>query len=124
MGDLQGHVLVLNFFATWCGPCQQELPHLQAIWDEFQSNGDFRMLVVACRESDDVVNAFRQKHGFTFPIASDQDRGVYSKFASQYIPRTYLISRQGAIVYQSAGYYEQELVKLKKLIRKELAKAK
>ena len=120
--DLRGHVIVLNFFATWCGPCQLELPHLQAIWDEFQGNGDFRMLVVGREESDDIVKAFQTKHGFTFPMASDPDRSVYDKFAAQSIPRTYLISRQGTIIYQSTGYYEREVARLRKLLRKELAK--
>jgi peroxiredoxin len=120
--DLRGKVIVLSFFATWCGPCQKELPQLQAIWDEFHNDSDFRMLVVGREESDDSVKTYRQKHGFSFPLASDRDKSVYAKFASQYIPRTYLISREGTIVYQSAGYYEAETAKLKNLLRRELAK--
>jgi peroxiredoxin len=120
--DLRGKVIVLNFFATWCGPCQSELPHLQAIWDEFGSDGDFRMLVVGRHESDDVVKAFQHEHGFTFPVASDPDASVCNKFASQYIPRTYLISRQGAIIYEWTGSYEADVSKLTKLLGKELAK--
>ena len=120
--DLRGRVTVLNFFATWCGPCQKELPNLQAIWDEFRGNRDFRMLVVGREESEDVVKAFQQKHGFTFPMASDPDRSIYNEFASGGIPRTYLISRQGTIVYQWTGHYEAEVSKLRKLLSKELAK--
>ena len=120
--DLRGHVVVLNFFATWCGPCQMELPQLQAIWDEFRSSGDFRMLGWGREESDDAVKAFQQKHGFTFPMASDPKMPIYNKFAANHIPRTYLISRKGTIVYQWAGHYEAEIAKLRKLIGKELAK--
>ena len=120
--DLRGRVIVLNFFATWCGPCQMELPHLQTIWDEFRSNGDFRMLVVGREESDRAVKDFRRKRGFTFPMAADPHRLTYNKFASQSIPRTYLISRQGTIVYQWTGHYEVEIARLRKLIQKELAK--
>jgi peroxiredoxin len=122
--DLRGRVIVLNFFATWCGPCQMELPHLQAIWNEFRNNDDFRMLVVGREESDDSVKAFQQEHGFTFPMASDQDASIYNKFASQSIPRTYLISRQGTILYQWTGGYEEEIPKLKRLVSKELGKKK
>jgi peroxiredoxin len=122
LADLHGRVIVLNFFATWCGPCQMELPHLQALWDEFRGNGDFRMLVVGSKESDRSVKAFRQEHGFSFPMAADPGRSAYHKFATQYIPRTYLVSRQGTIVYQWTGHYEAEIAKLRKLLRKELAK--
>jgi len=120
--DLSGRVIVLNFFATWCGPCRMELPHLQAIWDEFRDNDEFRMLVVGQGESDASLNAFRREHGFTFPMASDPDKSTYAKFASTYIPRTYLISSEGTIIYQWTGFYEEEIPKLKKLLSKELAK--
>jgi peroxiredoxin len=120
--NLRGKVIVLNFFATWCGPCQMELPGLQAVWDEFRNDDDFRMLVIGREESEASVRAFQQEHGFTFPLASDPDRSVYDKFASQSIPRTYLISRQGTIVHQSTGFYEAEISRLKKLLRKELEK--
>ena len=52
LSDLRGQVMVLNFFATWCGPCQDELPHLETIWNEFQNNNHFRMLVVGREESE------------------------------------------------------------------------
>jgi peroxiredoxin len=122
--ELRGQVIVLNFFATWCGPCEMELPHLQAIWNEFRNDGDFRMLVVGREETDDSVKAFQREHGFTFPMASDQDTSIFNKFASQSIPRTYLISRQGTIIYQCTGYSEEEISKLKQLLSKELAKTK
>ena len=120
--DLRGKVIVLNFFATWCGPCQMELPHLQAVWDEFRNDDDFRMLVVGREESEDSVRAFQQKHGFTFPLAADPENSVYNKFASQYIPRTYLVSRQGTIVHEFTGYYEVEISRLETLLKRELEK--
>ncbi|NLE40012.1 MAG: TlpA family protein disulfide reductase, partial [Pirellulaceae bacterium] len=120
--DMRGRVLVVNFFGTRCGPCKKELPHLQAIWDEFQTNDDFRMIVIGREESDDDLQAFGREQGFTFPMASDQDALVYHAFASNYIPRTFLISRDGTIVYQWTGHYDEEISKLRKLLRKELAK--
>lgn len=81
------------------------------------------MLVIGREESNDSLKAFKQKNGFTFPMASDPDRSVFSKFATQAIPRTYLLSRDGTIIYQCTGCYEDvEIPKLKKLINKELAK--
>jgi peroxiredoxin len=122
LADQRGHVVLLNFFATWCGPCQEELPHLQNIWNEFRTNQAFSMLVIGREETTEKVAAFRTKHGFTFPLAADPDRSVYGRFASERIHRTYLISREGAILYQCTGYYETELAKLKALIKAELKK--
>lgn len=115
-------LIVLNFFATWCGPCQMELPQLETLWNEFKSSGDFRMLVVGREETDDVLRTFREKRGLTFPMASDPHGAAYGKFAAKYIPRTFLISRQGTIVHEWTGNYETEVAKLRKLLHRELAK--
>jgi peroxiredoxin len=118
--DLRGQVIVLNFFATWCGPCRSELPHLQAVWNEFRKHDNFQMLVVGRGESDDTLRAFQQEHEFTFPMASDPDASAFDRFASQSIPRTYLISCHGTIAHEWTGAYEEEIPKLKRLLRKEL----
>ncbi len=120
--ELRGRVIVINFFATWCGPCNMELPQLQALWDEFRGNGDFRMLVAGREETDDTLKTFRQERGLTFPMAPDPHGAAYSKFATKYIPRTFLISPQGTIIYEWTGNHEDEIPKLRKLIRKELTK--
>ncbi|HEX5471258.1 MAG TPA: TlpA disulfide reductase family protein, partial [Lacipirellulaceae bacterium] len=122
--DLRGNMVVLNFFATWCGPCQMELPHLQSIWEEFGSDSHFRMLIVGREETDDTVRAFQHKNGFTFPMAADPKGSVYKKFATEYIPRTYLISADGTIAFETTGFYEPELARLKKLITRQLAKTR
>ncbi len=82
LNESRGNVVVLNFFATWCGPCQMELPHLQSLWNEFRNDNHFRMLVVGREETDDGVRAFQQKDGFTFPMAADPTSDVYNKFCS------------------------------------------
>ncbi len=119
--ELRGRVIVLNFFATWCGPCQMELPQLETVWDEFKSNRDFRMLVVGRKETDDAVRTFRKKRGLTFPMASDPHGAICGKFATNYIPRTFLISRQGTIIHEWTGNHETEVSNLRKLLRRELA---
>jgi peroxiredoxin len=120
LSEQRGRLVLFNFFATWCGPCQQELPHLNRIWGEFRTNDAFSMLVIAREESVETVTGFRAKKGYQFPLAADPDGAVYNRFAQERIPRTYLISRDGTILYQCTGYYESELAKVRKLVREQL----
>jgi peroxiredoxin len=124
LSELRGKVVCLNFFATWCGPCRGELPHLQEMWEELHDNEDFTMLIVSREESQETVTSFKSEQRFTFPMACDPDRSAFNQFATEGIPRTYLISRDGTILYQSTGYfeglYEQELARLKHLVDQQL----
>jgi peroxiredoxin len=124
LGDLRGRVVLLNFFATWCGPCRMELPELQEIWNEYRSHDDFEMFVIGREESAETVRAFNDEHGFTFPMASDPDRSAYSHFATESIPRTYVISRDGKIVYEVTGYYPGEIATLKNVLNQEVGARK
>ena len=120
LDDLRGKVVLVNFFATWCGPCLQELPHVQKLWDDNGDNGDFALIVIGREETNDSVMAFQSQHGYTFPMASDPERSVYSLYAKELIPRTYLVSRDGKICFASTGFYEEDLAKLEKELAKQL----
>jgi peroxiredoxin len=67
---------------------------------------------------------FQKKNNYTFPMATDPKRDVYGKFATAYIPRTYLVNKEGRIVYQSVGFAEPEFKKLLKAIKKECRPAR
>jgi peroxiredoxin len=122
LADLRGRVILVNFFATWCDPCRLELPQLQRLWEEFRGNDDFCMIAVGREESPETVKKFQEEQGLGFPVAADPDGSAFAAFATERIPRTYLIDRKGMIVYQCTGYYEEEMSKLQTLIRRELEK--
>ncbi|RMG36877.1 MAG: TlpA family protein disulfide reductase [Planctomycetota bacterium] len=94
-----GNVVVIVFFATWCGPCRMELPHIERIWAANKRHEHFRLLVIGREESAETVRSFRDKQGFSFPVAADPDRAVYSLFAKELIPRTLVVAPDGRIVY-------------------------
>ncbi len=117
-------VTLINFFATWCGPCKNELPHIERMWAANKSNEHFRMLVIGREETTESVREYRDQNGFSFPIAADPDRSVYSLFARESIPRTLVVSPDGGIVYSKAGFAEDDLIELKKVLQQQLANVK
>ena len=119
--DASGDVVLINFFATWCGPCLVELPHIGQIWADRGDDPNFHLLVIGREETDESVVEFRNSNDFFFPIAADPDRDVYSLFASEYIPRTLVVSPQGVIVYSKVGFVDGDLEELNAVLDEQLA---
>lgn len=119
-----GKVVLINFFATWCGPCLLELPHIERIWAANKDDKHFRLLVIGREETTDTVRPFREQKGYSFPIAADPGREVYSLFAKGLIPRTLIVSPAGRIVYSKAGFNETDLDELNLVLREQLASFK
>lgn len=120
--DFANRVVVLNFFATWCGPCMSEMPHVQKeLWEPLKAKG--LVLVALGREhSVEEVKAFQEKKGFTFMFAADPKREVFAKFATQGIPRCVVIGKDGIIKYQTLGFAENDFPNLVKAVEAELQK--
>ncbi len=117
ISDLKGKVVLINFFATWCGPCKIELPKIQSeIWNRHGNNPKFAMLTFGREHSRQEVEKFKVSNGFLFPFYPDSKRGVYGKFATQSIPRSVLINEEGKIIFLSEGFEEGHFNELVKLI--------
>lgn len=104
---LRGKIVLLNFFATWCGPCLSELPHVEEIFQAYRDRDDFALLVIGREETDATVTEFKIAREFSFPVSADTDRSVYGLFAKELIPRTYLVAKDGTICFASTGYSEE-----------------
>lgn len=124
ISDYKGKLILINLFATWCPPCNEELPFVQSqIWDKHKDNPGFAFFVFGREEGWDKLTPFKEKKGFTFPILPDLDRNIFKLFATQSIPRNFLIDETGKIIYQSIGFTEKEFEEMVKLIDEHLDKS-
>jgi len=121
ISEYKGKIVLINFFATWCVPCRKELPLVQEqIWNKHKDNPKFAMLTFGREQSWDEVLKFGKDLNFSFPLLPDLKRKVFGLFASEGIPRSFLIDENGKIIYLSLGFEEGHFTELKNLIDSKL----
>ncbi len=120
--QLEGKVLLINFFATWCGPCRAEMPHLEALFKKTKHR-DFAMIAIGREHSAKDLLAFKHEHTLTLPLAPDPQRKIYSLFAEKYIPRNIVIGKDRRVKWHAVGYDEKTFAEMQSVIKRELARA-
>lgn len=97
LADFLDKPLLLNFSGTWCGPCQQEFPELEALHTTYA--GQYNLLVVCVGDSDEAVDSFFSQNGYTFPVVNDVDGAIAALFgAGAFVPQSFIIDTGGVVV--------------------------
>lgn len=103
LGEFRGQVVMINFWATWCSPCRQEIPHLNRLQDRYRKAG-FSLLGINIDDQPRVAREMMQKLGVVFPVLFDTDKRVSRLYDVGAMPSTLLIDRDGRVRYIHLGY--------------------
>lgn len=101
--EQRGQVVMVNFWATWCGPCRQEMPHLNRLYDKYRSSG-FVLLGVNIDDDPRAAADLATKLGVRFPVLLDTDKKVSRVYDMSAMPATLLIDRDGRVRHIHRGY--------------------
>jgi thiol-disulfide isomerase/thioredoxin len=102
LSSYKGKLVFLNFWATWCGPCNIELPAITALYNKLKAKG-LVVVGVDLAEKKDTVSTFVQKKGLPYPILLDASGAVGAQYGTASIPTTYIIDRNGRILGRKIG---------------------
>jgi thiol-disulfide isomerase/thioredoxin len=103
LDELEGQVVMINFWATWCVPCREEMPHLEALYQRYSSLG-FTLLGVNVEDDKQGAEKFLKSTPVSFPILYDPESKVSGLYKVQAMPTTVLVARDGTMRFIHHGY--------------------
>ncbi len=120
LSEFRGDVVMINFWATWCGPCRQEMPLLDDLYGRYQRVG-FSLLGVNIDDDSRRAMKMVQELGISFPVLFDENKEVSKLYAVEAMPVTILVDREGRVRHvhhgYKPGYEEKYLTEIRSLLR-------
>lgn len=110
LSSLRGSVVVLNVWASWCTPCREEAPDLEAAWKAYRDRG-VAFLGVNERDNKAAAQSFVREVGITYPSVFDPDGRIAFLYGFVGLPTTYVIDAEGRIVYRFTGYLQGSILR-------------
>jgi thiol-disulfide isomerase/thioredoxin len=114
LADFKGKVVALNFWATWCGPCVAEMPHLQKVIDKYKNDPDVVFLAISIDDNRAAVRPFLEKNGYKMTVAYDNDAARNLEVTGA--PTTIIIDRNGLIQFKDVGFGDDGQLYVDRLI--------
>ncbi|MBO1514725.1 thiol-disulfide oxidoreductase ResA [Metabacillus bambusae] len=110
LSDYKGKGVFLNFWGTWCEPCEREMPYMDNQYEYYKTQG-VEVLAVNIAESNVAVQSFVDKHDLSFPVVLDKDRQVLNAYGVGPLPTTFLINPEGEVVHITSGSLTERMVR-------------
>jgi peroxiredoxin len=108
LSSFKGKTVLINFWATWCGPCVGEMPLLQEVFSEYSSKG-LVLLGINSGESASKVSSFLQRYQYNFPVLIDNNNEINMIYNIKYLPTTLLLDKDGMIIQSKVGPFENKV---------------
>jgi cytochrome c biogenesis protein CcmG, thiol:disulfide interchange protein DsbE len=121
LAGMNGKVVLVDFWATWCGPCKESFPKLQELYVKYHASG-LQIVGVSEDDENDGILDFGKNNGTTFPLVWDKDKTVSGKYgfgdpSTAKMPSSFILDRKGAVRYVHRGYHDGEEVEIEKQIK-------
>lgn len=121
LSEYRGKTVFLNFWATWCGPCQSEMPEIQSLYESYGSNGEDLIVLGVANPSSaenpravdgsiDEVSGFLSDNGYTFPVVMDTTGDVLSAYGISAFPTTFMIDTEGNVFGYVTGQLTADMM--------------
>jgi thiol-disulfide isomerase/thioredoxin len=101
--EYYGKVLFVNFWATWCPPCKEEMPSIEALYREMSSSDNFRMVTILYKDSPSSAHEYMKSQGYTFPVYVDTEGKTARQYGVTGVPETYIVDKKGNLVKRFIG---------------------
>jgi DsbE subfamily thiol:disulfide oxidoreductase len=114
--DYSGKVVLVNFWASWCPPCRQEQPRLEALWTQLKGTGDVAFIGIDYKDQSKPAQGFLSRFHVTYPSVSDPSGDLGSQFGLSFMPSTFLVDSHGQMRYRLTGDVATTSANLRMLI--------
>jgi peroxiredoxin len=108
LADLRGKKVLINFWATWCPPCREEMPDIQQVSNDY--GGNFVVLAISRDDGPEQIRDFAQEMGLTFPLIANTTGDVSTRYGARGLPMSYFVNTDGTISYRQIGFMTRDFI--------------
>ncbi len=118
LSDYRGKIIFMNFWATWCPPCQAEMPDIQKLYEEYQSKEDAEVIILGIaapnygkEENQENIAGFLEEHGYSYPVLMDDGGALFEQYGVYSYPTTFMIDKEGKVFGYVTGQISEEVMR-------------